>query len=170
MPTRRTVLAAVGAAVTGGCLAGPGRDPATETRTGTPPTGTWQTPGEGVPDPDHVVYLHNSGTRDRTVHLQVVRQETNELVFEATRTVAGGTERAVYNLREAEPAGVEAFQVCGRLVEPMPTRATGSTEDASETPAPASRDCATVRTNACYGSTHVSVSDEGGVTVIYSIC
>lgn len=181
-PTRRSVLAALGAAVsTAGCLTDAGSEgpadstatTATDPTTSTPTdltatddpdtTGDWVSQASNEPDPDHSVTLSNEGSETRTVRVRVVREETGEVVFETTRESPPGTEVEAYDLERADPDGIEAFAVCGELVD-----ADAATTDADgESDA---RDCATLRTNACHGNAHITVREGGSLRVIYSIC
>ena len=126
---RRQVLAACGLGLTGvaGCFA----DDATE-----------------QPDPDLPVRIVNDVEETRSVSLTVTR-ESGEVVHEATHEAPPGSDREVYNLRAADPDGIESFDIAVKH------------GDAS--------DSVGVRTSECYGHVIVSVDDEGpGVT--YSVC
>lgn len=176
--TRRTVLATMGLFPIAGCIGGP--TPGTPTEqppTDTPsPDGTSNggfTPGVNVPEADHGVFVSNRGTQARSVRVRVEREATGETVFDETRTVAPDTEREIYNLQHASPDGIEAFRICGQLAEPTPTSSDSSTAgstDTEGTPDSPYRDCITMRTNACYGTAHVTVQADGTLRVIYSIC
>ena len=181
-PTRRSVLAALGAAVsTAGCLTDAGSespadstattatDPTTETATTDPAStddpgtaGDWIAQASNEPDPDHSVTLNNEGSETRTVRVRVVREETGETVFEETRESPPGTEVELYDLKRADPDGIEPFAVCGELVGADATTDSDGESDA--------RGCVTLRTNACYGNAHVTVRDDGSLQIIYSIC
>ena len=189
LTTRRSVLAAVaGSLATAGCVTdSDGTDPGetttserpTEatTRTSTTKTSTTRTTTDDStttkystayasrqPDPDHRITLNNDSDEARTVRIRVVRTETGETTFADTREVPAGTEFEVYNLTAADPDGIEAFRVCGQLVDPEAHTVTTVSEES------AGYDCATLRTNACYGHAHVTVQDDGSLAVIYSIC
>ena len=189
-PTRRSVLAALGAALpTAGCLTGPGREspddsttsasttalptsttPPASTGTTTDPTSTddsettgdWISHASNEPDPDHSVTLNNESSETRIVRVWVTREETGETVFETTRESPPGTEYELYDLARADPDGIEAFAVCGELVG-----ADATTDADGESSA---RDCVTLRTNACYGNAHVTIREDGSLQIIYSIC
>lgn len=190
--SRRALLAALGTASVAGCSAGAGTggtgtDPhrtATESPspTGGTPTADWLYRASNSPDPDHSVYLYNEGTRERTVQVRVVRRASGEAVFDETRTISPGAEREVYNLRRADPDGVEAFEICGRLVETAPAEPATTASDSTatdhspaptgtaETPDSPHADCITMETNECFGTAHVTVGEDGQLRVIYSIC
>jgi hypothetical protein len=194
--TRRWVLAAVGLGlVSAGCVADPdGADteetttserptetttdgtttdePTTRTTTDDPnTTGDWIEQASNEPDPDLPVYLNNDGSETRMVRVRVVRERTGETVFEETRENPGGTEYAMYNLKQADPEGVESFRVCGELVDSDADTESG-TASGEETTSEESdvRGCATVKTNECYGTAHVAVEEGGSLAVFYSIC
>lgn len=175
--TRRSLLAALGVATTG-CLSAPrdgtapdspstGASPTITSPTDGPSSPTGITPGVNQPRADHAVYLDNQTSQERTVRVQVVRQATDETVYDETRTIAPETEQEVYNLQQANPDGIEAFAICGQVVDP--TSSPGGAEP-SETPDSPRRDCITMQTDACHGTAHVTVPAEGELQVIYSIC
>jgi hypothetical protein len=114
------------------------------------------------PEPDHSIYLGSEAEESRRVRVRIVREATGETVFETTVEASAG-EYTLYNLREADPEGVEAFRVCAELVESE----TAGTE--ITTPSPR-RDCMTIRTSECYGNAHVTVEDDDSVRIIYAIC
>lgn len=116
------------------------------------------------PDPDHRVTVTNRADEARTVRTRVVRQETGETVFDETREVPAGTEVEVYNLKQADPEGIEGFRVCGRLVDSEDGTATTASEESER------RDCETLRTSECYADAHVTVQEDGSLAVIYAIC
>ena len=162
---RRQVLAVCGLGLAGiaGCFADDaGDDRSTDTptndtpRTDTPATDTPTTEptdrdGEHAaeqPDPDLAVRVENDGGETRSVSLTVTR-ESGEVVHEATHEAPPGSDREVYNLRAADPDGVESFEIAAER------------GDASES--------VTVQTSECYGHVIVSIDGEGpGVT--YSVC
>ena len=173
---RRSLLAAVGVTLsTAGCLGDP--------------LGGWHDSDDS--NPDHAVYLRNDAGETRTVETRVVRVETGETVFGTTREVAPGTDTEVYNTREADPEGVETFRVCAELVAPAePTGEAGvtatttdagltatadaistATADAKSTTTDSTRHgCTTIRTDGCYGSVEIVVTEEGELQTYYSIC
>lgn len=192
--TRRSVLATVGVGLaSAGCLShvddGTGDptgtdQPTTEkttrdestgtadgTRDGTPngdgTTGDWIEQASNSPDPDHEIVVEGEASGTRTLHIEVVRESTGEAVFETTEAVTAGEESAVYNLRDADPEGVESFRVCAELAGETTTTGTISETDAEDS---SSRDCVTIATNECYGNARVTLTDDGGVEIIYAIC
>jgi len=147
--TRRSLLAAVGVAATAGCLSdGPaegsttihpgettGETPRTEspereTTEESPETsGDWVTHASNRPDPDHAVTLANRSDATETVRVRVVRKATDETVFEATETVDPGVELDRYNVEEADPEGVEPFEIWGEPVESGESTADAATAE-----------------------------------------
>ena len=95
-------------------------------------------------DPNLPVRIVNDIEEMRTVSLTVTR-ESGEVVHEAPP----GSDQEVYNLRAADPDGVESFEIAAER------------GDASES--------VTVQTSECYGHVIVSV-DEEGLGVTYSVC
>lgn len=154
--TRRSVLAAVGVSLTtAGCVS---------KLRGGETTENWVEQASNEPEPDHRITLNNDSDETRTVRVRVVRAATDETVFEDTREISAGSEIVAYNLKQADPDGVEAFRVCGQLVEADGATATTASEESEI------RHCATVETSECYGSTHVTVQKDGSLQVIYAIC
>lgn len=173
--TRRSVLAAVGA-LSAGCLSNPGGSADETTTRGT--TGTDETTREGTarasnsPDPDHSISLRNDAAEAETVRVRVVREHTDEVVFETTEEVPPGTSFIVYDLREADPDGIEPFRICAELVaESAPATTAADDSSGSDDSADSEhRDCSLVRTSECYGDGHVTVREGGSVAVIYAVC
>jgi hypothetical protein len=126
---RRQVLAACGLGLAG--AAGCSADDATD-----------------QPDPDLPVRIVNDAEETQTVSLTVTR-ESGEVVHKATHEAPPGSDREVYNLRAADPDGVESFEIVAER---------GDTSDS-----------VTVQTSECYGHVIVRV-DEGGLGVTYSVC
>lgn len=126
---RRSVLAVLGGAfVTAGCVSDPtdiGGSSAGETTT-TPDdttatddgttTDDWISAASKTPTSDHAISLRNESDEARTVRLRVVREKTGETVYEETHDLSAGGGVYVYNLKRADPDGVEAFSVYGELV------------------------------------------------------
>jgi len=177
--TRRSLLAAVGVGAglaSAGCLsdfeADLGESPTSETptdETSTEEPSADETPVEGqikyasnLPEPDHSIYLGSEAEESRQVRVRIVREATGEAVFETTAEASAG-EYTLYNLRQADPDGIEAFRVCAELVE------SESAGTQTATPSPR-RDCATIRTSECYGNAHITVEDDDSVQIIYAIC
>lgn len=177
-PTRRSVLAALAALPTAGCLTDTGSESpesstdATTTHDRTTADGTtaadptttgdWFTHVSNEAEPDHSITLNNESSEARTVRVWVTREETGETIFEETRESPPGTEYELYNLQQADPDGVESFAVCGEFVDADFTTDADGESDA--------RHCVTLRTDACHGNAHVTVLDDGSLQVIYSIC
>lgn len=191
--TRRSVLAALGVGLaSAGCLSALDRvadgagtaeptstttteeSTAGEATTEQPPTeattGDWIDRASNSPDPDHEITLRNDAAEPRRLRVAVVREATGETVFETTADVSPGGERVLYNLRDADPDGVETFRVCAELVgAAAATTGTGAAAETERTDSPR-RDCATVDTNECYGSAHATLTEDGSVRIIYAIC
>lgn len=155
---RRRFLAACGLGIAGtaGCLDSsvPG---GTENSTDAPPSPSG-TPGDdppshedamNEPDPDLDVGIENRSDETQTITLTVSR-ESGETVYEDTHDVAPGSDIDVYNLKEADPDGVEEFVIAAERDD--------------------QRESATVRTNKCYGDAFVAITEDGELYVTYSIC
>jgi len=182
--TRRSLLAAVGVGAglaSAGCLstfeADLGESSTSETPTDETPTDETSNGGTSTdetsveartkhasdsPEPDHSIYVGSETEESRTVRVRIVREATGKTVFETTTEASAG-EYTLYNLRQADPDGIEAFRVCAELVESEPA----GTQTATPSPR---RDCATIRTSECYGNAHITVEDDDSVQIIYAIC
>jgi len=101
------------------------------------------------PDPDLAVSLDNEHDEDHTIRVEI-RREGGETVYAETHEIAAGSEREVYNLREASPDGVETFEITATM--------DGETESMR------------VETSTCYGEAIVSVTDDGMLYPYYAIC
>ena len=97
------------------------------------------------PDPDLPVRIVNDAEETRTVSLTVTR-ESGEVVHKAPP----GSDREVYNLRAADPDGIESFDIAAKR------------SDAS--------DSVGVRTSECYGHVIVGFTEEDGLFVTYAVC
>jgi hypothetical protein len=143
-----------------------------KTTTGEPANREATAHASEVPDADHAISLRSEAGETR-VRVWVVREATGEVVFETTETTPIGGD--LYNLREADPEGIEAFRICAELVR---SGGTATESDATESDATESdsggdtprRDCQTIRTSACYANVHVTVEDDGSVKIVYAIC
>ncbi|WP_224449385.1 hypothetical protein [Haloprofundus salilacus] len=200
--TRRLVLAALGVAVGStsiGCLTRtresrqtPADEPVTTERltpTSTPdetPTAYWIERASNAPDPNKPIYVRGRDTDGGTVRVQVVREATGETVHDQRHPVVRGRIE-VYNLRDAEPDGVERFSVCAKLVprektDTATTETTTATDDTNTAatdavttsdsdPGPrATSDCSSIETNECYGTLEIVIDDDGQLRTQYSIC
>lgn len=160
--------------LTAGCLsAGPGIDGTvtpsagletpTPTETGTPtPTETAtptptpvETPFDSQEaskraDPDKRVRLENDWNRSVNFQVRVVRDATDETIYNATHTIDPGADLTAYNIATADPDGVEPFTV---VVSARNTTAR-----------------TTIETNECYGWVYGTITDDGGLRVIAPIC
>jgi hypothetical protein len=170
--TRRSVLAALGLGLaTAGCVGDPGETGTDESTTDAGTTTDYRTgQASGQQDPDHRISVNNDADEARTARTWVVREETGETVFEATRGVPAGAEVEVYNLKEADPDGIETFRVCGQLVDSAGGTATTTTTATTASEESDSRGCATLQTSECYGEAIVTVEKDDSLAVIYAIC
>ncbi|WP_336022127.1 hypothetical protein [Halobellus salinisoli] len=126
----------------------PGPTPGEQTR---PPSTFEGTAGwSEEPDPDKAVYVENRWNQSVEIRIQVVREATNETVYDETSTFEPGADREVYNLADANPDGVESFRV---IATAMNTTESVTTE-----------------TNKCYGSAHVEITENGELYPYYAIC
>ena len=72
------------------------------------------------------------------------------MVHKATHEAPPGSDREVYNLRAADPDGIESFEIAAER------------GDASES--------VTVQTSECYGHVIVGFTEEDGLFVTYAVC
>ncbi len=202
-PTRRSLLASVGASLAlAGCLsdsdsrgASTGKSDNSTTDT-TTSTAVPLFPGTKKPDPDHDIEVQNNTDEKKTVRVWVVRKSTEESVFEQTKTLGAGDAEIVYNLKNANPDGVESFRICSELVKSSgtstqttngietktadgtPTRKMAKTTNgtAAETttakrkPTTDTRHCTAAKTNKCYGDFRVVVEKDRAYSSPISMC
>jgi hypothetical protein len=168
MPSRRRVLAAttlVAASAAGcadlapsdarddrngvddpGATDAVGTDESTDTPTETVP-GHEEAAQE--PDPDLPITVENRDEEPHSLTLTVARG-SGEVVHESVEELDPVAEYEAYNLRQADPDGVERFQVA--------IEAGGSRREI------------TVRTNECYGDVRVGFESSGELFATYVIC
>jgi hypothetical protein len=118
-------------------------DPATATTTREPHP-------SDVPDPDHAVLLWNDTDETKTLALTVESLRRYDPVHEATYEVAPGEDRRVYNLADADPVGIERFEIRGE--------SNGRTQTV------------TISTNACHGHVYFEWSQDYPFIGDSSIC
>lgn len=118
--------------------------------TGTP---TETVPGHSEaaqePDPDLPISVQNRHDEPRSLSLAVAR-DGGDVVHESDHDLDPGDDYEAYNLREADPEGVERFDV---IVEAGDARREIS-----------------VRTNECYGNARVGFDAAGELFASYDIC
>jgi len=126
----------------------PGPTPAAQTR----PESTFEgTAGASEqPDADKSIHVENRWNQSVEIRIRVVREATNETVYDETETFDPGADRDVYNLAAADPDGIESFRVIAT--------ARNATESI------------TVETNACYGNAYVEITESGELYPYYAIC
>ncbi|UPW00805.1 hypothetical protein M0R88_01565 [Halorussus gelatinilyticus] len=151
-----------------------GTDGATTDSAADATTGDWIAQASNSPDPSHEVTVESDFSGSRRLRVTVVRKATGETVFETTDEFSRG-EHTLYNLKAADPEGVEEFRVCAELLSAgtstvgNATATVGGATAATTTDSPR-RDCVTLATNECYGSAHVRLSEDGSMNIIYAIC
>ena len=79
-----------------------------------------------------------------------MRDATNTTVQNETYTLEPGSERTAYNVVEAEPDGIETFDIA--------ITALNTTENTE------------IRTSECFGNAFARIRDDGELFVSYSIC
>lgn len=102
------------------------------------------------PDPHHSVQLENNWNQSVDVHVRIIRDATNTTVHNETYTLEHGSERTAYNVAEAEPDGIETFDVA--------ITALNTTENTE------------IRTSKCFGNAFAQIRSDGELFVSYSIC
>lgn len=101
------------------------------------------------PDPDLPIAVENRHEETRSLSLTVARN-AGDVVHESDHELESGDDYVAYNLREADPDGVERFEVA--------VEAGGRRREIS------------VRTNACYGEARVGFDASGELFATYLIC
>ena len=183
--TRRTLLSTTAVVATAGCLdwneSGQSPEATPTSKPPAPPSPTETGTDGGITsgvnefDPDHPIYVNNRQSETRSVQVTVRRRETGKTVFDEIISAPPDAEQQIYNLKEANPDGIEEFQICGTLQMDSSTPSRTQTVESgprngAEDTTPSPRDCATVKTSACYGSSHVTIQEDGNLAIIYSIC
>lgn len=102
-----------------------------------------------TPDPDKSVNLENQGNNTQDVRIEVVRDSTGNIVHNQTYSV-NDTIDNVYNLKEADPEGVESFTVMA------------TTDEDS--------DQVSLDTSRCFGNVYVEVTEKNGIYVYHTVC
>ena len=102
------------------------------------------------PDADTAVHVENGWNRSVEIRIIVVREATNETVYEETEAFGAGADRDVYNLAEASPEGVESFRITAT--------ARNTTESVP------------IETSVCYGNAYVEITEEGELYPYHAIC
>ena len=102
------------------------------------------------PDADTAVHVENGWNRSVEIRISVVREATNETVYEETEAFGAGADRDVYNLAEASPEGVESFRITAT--------ARHTTESVP------------IETGVCYGNAYVEITEEGERYPYHAIC
>lgn len=102
------------------------------------------------PNPNHAVQLENRWNHSVAFHVRVVREATNETVYNGTATLAPDSEQTAYNVAEADPDGIETFEVAVTVLNTTETT--------------------TIRTSECFGSVVASADRSGKPSMIYTIC
>lgn len=138
---RRAFLAVTGLAVASlsGCLQRNDSTPTSEVGFGD---------GSGEANPDHPIRVENYDGTARNVTVTVTRDGTE--IANVTRTVPPGGEVVPYNLRRANPDGIEEYTV---------TATVGPYSDSL-----------TVRTDDCYGEITVRVRSDGSPFLQPKVC
>lgn len=151
---------------TAGCLSSvPSEAPTSPTGTPTPtPTPTEEVseapaettdqygdvPPPNQPQANKEVQLFNDWNRSVSMDVRVVRESTNESVHDETYDLDPGESQTAYDVADADPDGVEAFEVV--------VTARGTTERVS------------IETSTCYGDASAEIRDDGTLYVYYAVC
>ena len=102
------------------------------------------------PSSDHSLYLENHGNESATFDILVVRNATNETVYNQSYVLGPEEEREVYNTNESVSDSIETFEFRWAAANE-----TGNVE---------------VTTNSCYGNAYVTIREDGTAGSTYSIC
>lgn len=172
---RRHVLASAGTLIAGlaGCLETTQGDAPSSTETPTEDTPAEDTPAEDTPDADesaestetpsdssglaeaanqpnadHPVRVINHDDSAYSVSVKITQD--GETIDTVTHESNPDANDVVYNLRQADPDGIEEYDVTATL------------GNQSET--------VKVRTNDCFGDVNVVIQSDGSLFVTYSIC
>ncbi len=173
--SRRSLLATLGTLAGAGCLTDSEESPDTPTGTTPAPT-TWSQQGSTEqraettrePEADHAIRVQNDGTTTRDIAVEVVRADGGTTVFSTVATVAPDEEITLFNLRETNPVGVEAFRIHASVIDTDGTAtATGSSVTTREGTFRAS---AYLETSECFGDAIVIWYGSSLGVVFSAIC
>ena len=103
-----------------------------------------------TPDPNHSIQMENEISDPVTVTATVLREKTGETVHNQTYTLQPNETVTAYNTRQANPDGIEEFNVS----------VTSSR----------STDNFTLETDQCMGDVIARVTGSDGIDIVYSIC
>ena len=103
-----------------------------------------------TPEPDHSIQIKNERSDPVNVTATVVRETTGEIVHNQTYTLQPDETNTAYNTRQANPDGIEKFNVS--------VTSGGST------------DSFTLETDQCMGHLTAQVTESDGIDMLYSIC
>lgn len=101
------------------------------------------------PDPDLPINVTNRHDETHEVSVTIAR-ESGETVYDETVAIEAGEDREIYNIEDADPDGVEAFDVRAAM--------DGQTESVR------------VETSACYGLVDIGINGNGEFRMTYAIC
>ena len=134
-----------------GCL---GTDPPQDTESDQSENGGSDLSGNAeaaqTPDPDQSIQIKNERSDPVNVTATVVRETTGEIVHNQTYTLQPDETNTAYNTRQANPDGIEKFNVS--------VTSGGST------------DSFTLETDQCMGDLTAQVTESDGIDMLYSIC
>lgn len=99
-------------------------------------------------NPDHPIRVSNRD--DAAHHLEIQVRQNGTLVDTVTHNVSAGSDAVVYNLRDAEPDGIEPYSITATVGN--------QTESVS------------VRTDDCFGEVNVNIRSDGELSVGFEIC
>jgi len=103
-----------------------------------------------TPDPDHSIRIKNEFSDPVDVTTTVRREPTGETVHNQTYTLQPDATVTAYNTRQANPDGIEAFNVS--------VTSDGSTGSV------------TLETDQCMGDVIAQVTESDGIDMVYSMC
>jgi len=103
-----------------------------------------------TPDADHAIEIENPTTESVEMTVTVRRVSTETVVHDQTHTVQPEETATIYNTRQADPDGIEEFN--------LSVATNGSTDSLS------------MKTNECWGDVVARVSASDGVSLVYAIC
>jgi len=103
-----------------------------------------------TPDEDHAIEIENPTTESVEMTVTVRRVSTETVVHDQTHTVQPEETATIYNTRQADPDGIEEFN--------LSVATNGSTDSLS------------MKTNECWGDVVARVSASDGVSLVYAIC
>ncbi|KZN23881.1 hypothetical protein A4G99_13675 [Haladaptatus sp. R4] len=188
-PTRRALITSVGATlIVAGCISDSGGGAPTDelstnsTTDVTISTAALVSPGLEETDRSHSIEVQNDAGRNEP---SASGSSANRPERPSSTRRTRSRRTAGYNLKDANPEGVEAFRICAELVDSKETETSARTTSDFETvtadgttaqtttkrkPTADTWHYTTAETSECYGNYRITVEKDGAFSTAISMC